>query len=190
VVVAAAPGGNTIVSGIVPPPCFLKGSKILTDKGYVPIEDIRKGDMVKTVDNGFVAVYCVGVRQIHHASSGERTGDQLYVCPAKNYPELTEDLVITGYHSILVKNFTDEEQRAATKKVLGATFVTDRHYRLPACVDRRTHWYPEEGDFDIYHLALENHDYYMNYGIYANGLLVESTSKRYMLELSGMKLLE
>jgi hypothetical protein len=29
-------------------------------------------------------------------------------------------------------------------------------------------------------MALENDDYYMNYGIYANGLLVESTSKRFM----------
>jgi hypothetical protein len=171
-------------------PCFKEGSKILTDKGYVPIENIRKGDMLKTVNNGFVAVYCVGVRQIHHASSGERSGEQLYVCSAKNYPQLSEDLVITGYHSILVEDFTDDEQRAATKKVLGAIYATDGYYRLPACVDQRTHWYPEEGDFNIYHLALENNDYYMNYGIYANGLLVESTSKRYMLELSGMKLLE
>jgi hypothetical protein len=30
----------------------------------------------------------------------------------------------------------------------------------------------------------------MNYGIYANGLLVESCSKRYLAELSGMKLLK
>jgi hypothetical protein len=39
-------------------------------------------------------------------------------------------------------------------------------------------------------LALENDDYYMNYGIYANGLLVETCSKRFMKELSSMTLLE
>jgi len=37
-------------------------------------------------------------------------------------------------------------------------------------------------------LALENNDYYMNYGIFANGLLVETTSKRYIKELSNMTL--
>jgi len=30
----------------------------------------------------------------------------------------------------------------------------------------------------------------MNYGVFANGLLVETTSKRFMKELSGMELIE
>jgi len=38
-------------------------------------------------------------------------------------------------------------------------------------------------------VALENDDYYMNYGIYANGLLVESCSKRYLKEESNMELI-
>jgi hypothetical protein len=42
----------------------------------------------------------------------------------------------------------------------------------------------------IYHIALENEDYYMNYGIYANGLLVETCSKRYLSELSDMVMIE
>ena len=49
--------------------------------------------------------------------------------------------------------------------------------------------YEEEGNFTIYHLALENENYYTNYGIYANGLLVESCSKRYLFELSNMELM-
>jgi hypothetical protein len=173
-----------------PPPCFLEGSKILTDKGYVPVEDLRKGDMVKTVLNGFVPIHAVGVREIEHQCLDERDKDQLYLCSPKNYPELTEDLVITGCHSVLVPRFESPEQRAETKKVLGDNYVTDGHYRLPACVDRRAEVYSEKGEFNVYHIALENSDYYMNYGVYANGLLVESTSKRYLLKLSGMKLLE
>jgi hypothetical protein len=173
-----------------PPPCFLEGSKILTDKGYVPVEDLRKGDMVKTVLNGFVPIHAVGVREIEHQCLDERDKDQLYLCSPKNYPELTEDLVITGCHSVLVPRFESPEQRAETKKVLGDNYVTDGHYRLPACVDRRAEVYSVSGKFNVYHIALENSDYYMNYGVYANGLLVESTSKRYLLKLSGMKLLE
>jgi hypothetical protein len=45
-------------------------------------------------------------------------------------------------------------------------------------------------DVTIYHIALENDDYYMNYGVYANGLLVETCSKRYLKELSRMELIE
>jgi hypothetical protein len=49
--------------------------------------------------------------------------------------------------------------------------------------------FEEEGVFNIWHIALENDDYYSNYGIYANGLLVETCSKRYLKEISGMTLL-
>ena len=58
-----------------------------------------------------------------------------------------------------------------------------------ACIDDRAKPYEVEGEFQIYHLALENDEYYENYGIYANGLLVETCSKRYLKELSGMRLL-
>jgi len=37
---------------------------------------------------------------------------------------------------------------------------------------------------------LENDNYYTNYGVYANGLLVETSSKRYLKELSEMTLIE
>lgn len=58
-----------------------------------------------------------------------------------------------------------------------------------ACIDERTKVYQKRGYQTIYHLALENDYYYGNYGIYANGLLVESCSKRYLKELSNMTLI-
>ena len=59
-----------------------------------------------------------------------------------------------------------------------------------ACLDERAQPYLEEGVFTIWHIALDNDNYYFNYGIYANGLLVETCSKRYLKELSGMTLIE
>jgi hypothetical protein len=56
-------------------------------------------------------------------------------------------------------------------------------------VDSRASAYEKEGKFTIYHLALENDDSRINYGIYANGLLVETCSRRYLKELSNMILL-
>jgi hypothetical protein len=68
--------------------------------------------------------------------------------------------------------------------------MTDNKYRLPAAADERASVYEVPGNYMIYHLALESEDYYINYGIYANGLLVETCSQRYLKELSNMKLIE
>jgi hypothetical protein len=82
------------------------------------------------------------------------------------------------------------EQKQKTKEIMGKIYVTDNKYRLPACVDSRASVYETSGTYTVYHLALENDDYYTNYGIYANGLLVETCSKRYLKELSKMTLIE
>jgi hypothetical protein len=103
---------------------------------------------------------------------------------------MTEDeLILTGCHCILVDEFKDAAEREKTIAVNRKIYITDDKYRLPACVDERAQIYEKSGTFPIYHLALENDDYYMNYGIYANGLLVETSSQRYLKELSNMVLL-
>jgi len=167
--------------------CFKEGSKILTDNGYKPIETLRKGDLVKTLKHGYKPIYMIGKRDIYNPAVKDRIKDQLYKCSKNKYPELTEDLVITGCHSILVDEFTNQKQKNKAIEVNnGKLCITDNKYRLPACVDERASVYENKGNFTIYHIALENDDYYMNYGIYANGLLVETCSKRYLKELSNM----
>ena len=99
-----------------------------------------------------------------------------------------EDLIITGCHSILVDEFKEGEREKANE-LLGDVFITDNKYRLPACVDEGASIYEIPAPHFIYHLALENDDYKMNYGIYANGLLVETSSKRHLKEISKMELL-
>jgi hypothetical protein len=181
--------GSTIRYATNLVPCFKEGSKILTDKGYVPIESLRSGDKVQTLKAGFVPIHAIGKRVINNRPVEKRIPEQMYVCRSKNFPEVFEDLVITGYHSILSENFENDEQIEETKKVLGKIYITDGYYRIPACIDKRAEIYEEEGDVTIYHFALEHSNYYMNYGVYANGLLVESTTKHYLLEKSGMELL-
>jgi photosystem II stability/assembly factor-like uncharacterized protein len=169
--------------------CFKEGSQILTDNGYKLIQDLRHGDLVKTVSSGLKKIEHIGNSKMYNNVNSIRSSDKLYRCCRSEYPELSEDLVITGGHSILVNNFKDHEQMEKTQEVLGQIYVTDKHYRLPACVDDRTKIFEEDGVHTIWHLSLENSNYYMNYGIYANGLLVETASNRMMVELSGMTLL-
>ena len=175
-------------------PCFKEDSKILCLKEdkevYVKIQDIRKGDLVKTLKKGYVSVNMIGTTNIYHpAICFSRNKDQLYRCSQKEYPELFEDLVITGSHSILVDKFTNDIQRLKVIEINGSTFITDGKYRLPACADLRSSVYENKGHINIYHLALDNDDYFTNYGIWANGLLVESCSKHYLNDLSNMTLL-
>jgi len=161
--------------------CFKKDTQILTFQGYKRIQDLNPSDLVKTLKHEYVPIYKIGFSEIDHPCNlEERTKDQLYKCSPDKYPEVFEDLVLTGCHSILVDAIESEEQMEKMIEINGRVCETDGKYRLPVCLDEKATVYDVPGNHTIYHLALENDDYYMNYGIYANGLLVESTSKRFM----------
>jgi hypothetical protein len=170
--------------------CFKEGTQILcfdqTEK-YLPIENLTPGTLVKTVSKGYQPIALIGHTKIYNPGHSLRAKNRLYRCSPKQYPELTEDLILTGCHSILVKDIT-QKHREETYELLGDIFVTDEHYRLLACIDERATPYEEEGVFTIWHFALEHEHMRANYGVYANGLLVETSSKRMMSEYSGMEL--
>lgn len=174
-------------------PCFLEGTKILcnveeVDK-YIEVEKLRPGMLVKTSCNGYKKVELIGRGEIVNPANNERTENRLYKCSPINYRELTEDLYLTGCHSILVSTLTDTQLENSIAR-FGELFVTDKNYRLNAYLDEKAEPWNSEGTYTIYHFALENTDYYMNYGVFANGLLVETSSKRYMKELSNMTIIE
>jgi hypothetical protein len=160
--------------------CFKKDTQILTMTGYKLIQDLRKGDLVQTLKHGYVPIYKIGFSEMEHPRVEERVKDQLYKCSPDKYPEVFEDLVLTGCHSILVDSFCSPEQKEKAVELNGDLYITDDKYRLPVCLDERSSVYEVEGTHTIYHMALENDEYTHNYGIYANGLLVESTSKHFM----------
>ena len=159
-------------------PCFLEGTKILCKvngaEQYVAVETIRPGMLVKTCRDGFKPVKLIGKRAMDNSGSADRDKNSLYLCSKAAYPELTEDLTITGCHAILVDQVTDVHRRGIIK-TLERIFVTDKKYRLPACVDERASVVQTAGTFTVWHFALEHHDVKMNYGVYAQGLLVESS---------------
>jgi hypothetical protein len=170
-------------------PCFLEGTKILClvdDKEtYVPVEDIKKDTLVKTSRDGYKKVVLTGKGSMSNPGTSERIENRLYKCSKENYPELSEDIYITGCHSILVDNITDK-QREETIKHLGKIFITDKKYRLMACVDERAEPWNSEGTYTIHHFALEHSDEAMNYGVYASGLLVETCCIRFLRDKSNM----
>jgi len=193
--------GNTVTCTLasleqppVPVPyCFKEDTKISVfldnREMMIPIQMIRKGMLVKTLLSDYVPVYAIGTSTIYNSGDNLRNKERLYKCSKNQYPELTEDLILTGCHSILVDSLS-ERQKSKTLNLFGNIYVTDNKYRLFAFLDEKSEPYQDAGNFNIYHLALEHSDQYMNYGIYANGLLVESASKRSIEKLSGMKLID
>jgi hypothetical protein len=173
-------------------PCFLEGTQILCQvdgkETYVPIEQLKPGSLVKTSLDGYKPIKYIGKGSLQNPGTDERIENRLYKCSPSKYPELKEDLYITGCHSILVDTL-NEQERKETKEHLGDIFVTDRKYRLMACVDARAEPCCSEGSYTIWHFALEHEDIKMNYGVYANGLLVETCSINFMRNKSNLKLL-
>ena len=171
-------------------PCFLEGTKVLClvddVEKYIPIESMRNGTLVKTTRDGFKKVVMIAKGDIDNYGNDERIENRLYKLSPSKYPQLTEDLFITGCHSILEFPLT-EKQMEDTIKHLGYMYVTDANYRLMAYIDERAVPWNSEGKYTILHFALEHENPTMNYGVYVNGgLLVETCSVRTLKNRSNM----
>ena len=169
--------------------CFKEGTKILTDKGYIPIENLKIDDLVLTYKYNYKAIKIIGNSKINHpAIQNNRIKNQLYVYKKENNPELIEDLVITGGHSILLDRLSDNDFFKNNPMFGKEIYMIDNKYRLLSCIDENASVFEEPGIYNIYHLSLESEDENQAYGIYANGLLVESCSAEYLKKESKMDL--
>jgi hypothetical protein len=99
-------GGNPALYAITPIVCFKKDTQILTLNGYRHIQHLKKGDLVKTLKHGYVPIYKIGFSEIDHPCVEERVKEQLYKCSPDNYPEVFEDLVLTGCHCMFGREST------------------------------------------------------------------------------------
>lgn len=153
--------------------CFKEGSKILTSMGYVRVEDLVEGHLVQTNRHGVLPICAMGRSRVYNSGSQVRIKDRLYAY--RGLPGLFEDLVLTGLHSVLVDKLSSLEE-AHMMAHFGQVKQTDGKYHLLAHKDARATPYEQKGTFNVYHLALECDDRERHYGIFANGLLVESCS--------------
>lgn len=157
-----------------PPICFLEGTQILCKDGSVPIEDLHCGDLVKTM-NGYKAIVGIKKDSLVNPGTNERTVNRLY--------SYDDKLFVTGAHSVLVDSLTQEQKEKTAahlgllfKEDIEKIFVAESKCKLMAYIDDKAEPWASEGNYTIWHIALENTNENANYGIYANGYLVESCS--------------
>jgi len=183
----------------IPIVCFYKGTKILClingKDTQVPIEKIGQGTLVKTYKHGYRKVKYNIMGKLNNTE--EHTIDKLFKLSKKRFPELglTEDLYITGSHALLHDSLNDSEvilmkkviQMAATsfKSIYNAK-IEDK-YKLLAYHDKRFEEIMMNAVFEIYHIVLENENENFNYGIYANGILAESTDEITLMRMKGFE---
>src|SRR6056297_323437 len=96
----AAIGADALVS----PPCFTPGTRILTDRGYVAVEDLKVGDGVRTRDAGVQRLAWVGEVALSAADLRARPEFQpVRLCAnALGAGRPARDMLVSPQHRILV----------------------------------------------------------------------------------------
>lgn len=160
--------------------CFKKGTKILCENDtYIPIEELKIGDLVKTYKQGYQKI--IKIAHSRSCDYVQSAYNQMYTYSRESNPDLIEDLHLTGGHSLLLDTLTDEESNDMKKIHWPTTdeYMVEDKYKLLACFSHKLHMSTEQ-NAEIYHLTLEppeNAKPSHVYGIYANGILVESCSE-------------
>ncbi|ETX29385.1 Hint domain-containing protein [Roseivivax isoporae] len=134
--------------------CFTPGTGILTPRGEVPVEKLRRGDAVVTRDNGVQRIVMIAARRVGATALAARPGLRPVAIGAGTFGG-HRGLVVSPQHGVLVR--VDGEERLVRATHL-AGLAGGSVRRLEAC--RQT----------VYvHLVFERHQI-----VFANGLACES----------------
>jgi len=160
--------------------CFNKGTQILClneklNEEYIRIENLKKGDLVKTYLHGYRKIDLIGKNSL--SNNPEQFSACMYKMEKTEENGLLEDLIVTGYHSVLVDElgeYKEENDKFFSKKT---TPKIDDKYLLLSSVSNDFVKIENRDVFTYYNFALESEDENQSFGVWANGVLTECTSK-------------
>lgn len=174
-------------------PCFLQGSKILRlnpetdEESYVPVETLRRGDLILTATCGYKAVSFIGRGTLSNPADDPDKKNRLY--GFRDAKGRHPTLYLTGEHCLLYKESEiPEAKRREVREHMGDDYITETFHRVPACLDERREAYKGHGPATIWHFALEHNNLYNNYAVFANGILVETCSIDFLTKKSRLQL--
>lgn len=156
--------------------CFNYGTKILCNKNrYIAIQDLKKGDLVKTYKNGYKKIAMIGKNKMINDPKSKLN------CMYK-----MGNLMITGGHSILVNSLTDEHINNYKRDNIFQTDkekkIDDKYLLLSSYSDKFVKM-EDNKEYTYYHFVLENDgDNEKRYGVWAEGILVETPSYNLYME--------
>ena len=173
---------NVIVNGSSVS-CYNEGTKILClnkkfNDEYVAIENLKKGDFVKTYLHGYKKIALIGKNTM--INNPNIFYECMYKLKKSNRKELIDDLLITGYHSILVDDLGDYAEK--NNKLFSKIPKIDDKFLLLSSISNEFEKIENTNLYTYYHLVLESENDDDNFGIWANGILSEATSKNNFIE--------
>ena len=170
---------NFTIFSISDPSCFNEGTKILClnknlEEEYIPIENLRKGDLVKSYKYGYRKIDLIGKNPM--INNPEIFNDCMYKMEKTQENGLIEDLIVTGGHAILVDDLGKYKEE--NDKMLGTTLMIDDKYLLLSAVSKDFKKLEDTNVYTYYHFILENNgNDDQRFGVWANGILTETPSK-------------
>ncbi len=163
-------------------PCFNENTKILCLKGnneeYVPVQHLKKGDLVKTYSNSPVYKKIVLIGKGKLVNNPDIWSKCMYKMEKTDNNGLTEDLIITGGHSILVDELSETDKEK--EELLNRTDMVDDKLLVWAGLSEKFSNITDNNVYTYYHFVLEDEETEDNtlYGVWANGVLVETIKRK------------
>jgi hypothetical protein len=181
---------NTVTFNFQETACFNEGTKILClnnkEEEYVPIEQLRKGDVVKTYHYGYRKIDMIGKNYLMNQPTNNfrQTMYKMVKTPENG---LIDDLIVTGGHSILVDSISESEQERFNDlgfPGFSTLKIEDKHLLLAAASSDFVKL-TDVNKYTYYHFILENDgNDNMQFGVWANGVLTETIHKNSFMNQS------
>ena len=159
-------GNNTFTTDTPTPGvtnvCFVSGTLLLTDRGEKPVEDIGRGDMVWTLDNGFQPVrwaFCA-TRTASDIEQHANLAPVLILAGALGAARPRRDLRISQQHRVLLKGPLAEQMFGCREVLMPAKLLLDVE---GVCLDTSGQ------DVRYFHIMFDEHQVLLS-----NGLATES----------------
>jgi len=162
------------INPVSDPSCFNEGTKILCENEYIAIENLRKGDLVKTYNHGYRKIDLIGKNRM--INNPDTWHGCMYKMKKTAQNGILEDLIITGGHSVLVDDLGEYKQQNEEK--FGGTQMIDDKYLLLSAISNDFTKIEGVQSYTYYHFTLENDgNDDQRFGVWANGVLTETPSK-------------
>jgi len=177
-------GSTSITMTATEGACFNEGTKILClnnkEEEYIPIENLKKGDIVKSYKHGYRKIDLIGKNYLFN--NPDNFSHCMYKMIKTDTNELTEDLIVTGGHSILVDKL-GKNKKLNKQLFNGQTLKIDNKYLMLAAASAQFEKVMGNDKYTYYHFVLENNgDDEERFGVWANGVLTETPSKNFFVQ--------
>jgi hypothetical protein len=175
--------GTYVFSNTTLPCCFSEGTRILgltaqLKEEYRLVQDLIIGDFIKSYLHGYRKVSKILKGFFVNNPTEQGVANCMYRMSKTEDNGLIEDLTLTRNHGVLVEKLTEDEEKKVDKNNLP---VIDGLLSIITADSDKFEKVKDTNVYNYYHFSLDGDgDNDRRFGVYANGLLVETPSNNMM----------